>query len=279
MKNFLAAFAIIGGAISSPALATDRCAINDLSIRQVGDTTYSPTGQPARLQLQIDLVRDCDLDTLDIGSESSTFTLAGPGGALVGQTIGGGAGEVTQNLFRVSPGRLQQLKRNGSLTIDLLQIRPGQFVERGVYTVSLQLTVNGTTAPGFIAALTIEPAIQLLGNAANGRMRVDLGELSKGAAVTTNILYRSNSSMTVQLVSDNGGRLIHRADPQLGAVPYELRVADSIANPGSGSASVPVAFSEARVSRLPVTITVEPAPNRLYAGEYNDVLTFEFTAN
>lgn len=277
MRYTTLAAALCAG-LAVPSEAED-CAPADIAIRQVGDVVYLPSGPASQVQLELHLLTDCELDSLDIVPEFATFLFRSDRDALEGRVLQVGAGSGGPSRYRLSTQSLNDLEAGRVVLVELLQFDRGRFVHAGTYSASLQLEVNGDVAPALIAIMQVEPVVEFLKAAANGSIDVNLGELSDGSYAETEIIYRSNSPMSVSVVSENAGALVQRTDPGLPRVEYEIQVNGQVTSLSGAPAIIALDQTRAAVSRLPVAVRVPVPAQSLYAGQYADTVTFNFTAD
>ncbi|MEE4213079.1 MAG: hypothetical protein V2I43_27855 [Parvularcula sp.] len=276
MKQLASLLVGIAAFLAAPASAAD-CTASDLRIRQLGDMSYRANEPPPQLQLELELVTDCHLRSLDIAPELPVFQFRSGSEVLPGRVIQVGAGSGGPSRYSLSSASIRDLMRGRTVLVDLMQFNRRAYVPAGVYSAQLRAVVNGESAPLFAAFIEVEPFVRFLGRASAGAFEVRLGELSQGARAQTQIVFLTNSALRLQVSSANGWQLRQREEPGLPPAGYDLWVSGRKVS-GSQDISTSVRSNRSRLVRLPVRIEVPRPTSGLYSGEYTDIVTFDFTA-
>ncbi|WP_448659878.1 hypothetical protein ACPVPU_05020 [Sphingomonas sp. CJ99] len=278
--GFIAAMLLLAAA--APATAQP-CSNGAVLASQIGLDQYDPASavNPV-MQLSLRLTDSgCRPLTVALTPQvESSFLVRGPGGILISRRVPSTAVEVN-NPVRTILNResVQTLAGGGTVTFDFLEFASGQFVQAGRYELVLDVNVNGRTSTTITLVIDVAPALQILGDASVGTIELDLGNVDGGGIGRKSIFYRSNTRLSLDILSDHGGRMRHSLGEQFGYLPYTLRVDGQIARP-TPSASVPLGTPGGRPGLNEVSLLVTTPPAReAFSGRYVDVLTFSFTAD
>lgn len=262
----------------APASAA-RCDSYDVRASQTGSNSYDP----ALVLPTLVTVNIASIDRTDRGCTSAAVTLTSVDGRPI--ELINGATRLTGRLVRsnrVGALRPESVSINGNgrndildggMELDFLEIDAGQFVPAGTYRADLIVTVgNGAPVP-FGVELTVAPSIRFVDT---GTRDLSLGEVSNGAAISSNFAYRTNAMVSVIARSDNGGTLLHERGSAYGRIPYRARLGGQLLDLVSPT-PVTIAAAGTGVRMETLLVEVDPQTGR-YAGRYRDTLTLEFTA-
>ena len=163
---------------------------------------------------------------------------------------------------------------------------PGQFVGSGSYdgqlAIDLAEDLDGTLEPEDRRDVPVRATagsgarISFVG-AVGRRQTVDFGELTDGKSSAPVFLdVRSTSDYEIRLTSEEGGRLVQRADGELWSVPYSTAIDGSTVNLSNDNAAGR-RFSgptDPAGHRMPLTFELGSVGNQR-AGSYRDRITIE----
>lgn len=262
----------------SAAFAQD-CTSGAIDARQVGADDYDPNDlSRGVVRISLRLVEDCKLTNLRIvPRDSNKFELASAG-AILQSILATGPQIDARNPSQVvvSPFTRRDLEDGDEITLDLLNLEPGQFVRTGSY----QLTIDFVSGPEVLGTLVlnmvVSPTVRLVGESEGGNIDVDLGRLNDGVSTQRSVYFRTNAQVTLQVISDNGGTLVHERGAQFGSIAYASSLNGSTINTSSPT-SVSVPSIAGQLTETVVGIEVAPVPSA-FAGVYLDVITLSFTA-
>lgn len=273
----LLALASAGGAAASP------CHLLPLALEQEIVTTYDARdGRPARVQtvLEIDgpMPEHCAEPVIAIRTTDGTRPrLANGGGVLRAHFFRSDSSMQARTdgvaLTRQAVARLLDERR---LTLELVEIEPGQFVWPGIYSAAFTVSVDGAPgAPQQIGAEAV-PVIALVNGTSSTPTTLEFGILTPGKTVATSFFFRSNAAIRITAFSENGGRLLHETDARLTPIPYtaelngrELRLgSEETLDLGGSPNAVQTARLVFRVGQF----------SGAFAGIYRDVVELRLTA-
>lgn len=253
-----------------------------LSAFQTGERTYDPAdSRPLVLTIQIERMahnagRAFDDDNIEIRSLSGdAIVLRGSTGQVEARSVRSRGLVQAGSGFTLDAGSNREWASSGRVSLQLLEIQPGQFLAPGEYWADLVVSSGGRPAEAFRIGLTVVPSIALLSG--DGDQNLSLGDITDGSRITADFLYRTNASVTLSATSESQGELTHQRGSNYGSVPYvawfngqklDLKGAAALALPRGGASE--------RMGRL----DIEVMPQRLaVAGLYRDVLRINLTAN
>lgn len=271
-------FAMLLLILPSAVMAQD-CSSGAVDARQVGTDDYDPSDLvQSVVRLSLRLTDDCDLAELRIvPRDSNVFTLVSAGATL--QSVQSDAPEArARNIseFQVTPLVIERLKNGDEVSLDLLDLEPGQYVQSGNYQSSIDLVANGRTVGTILINVLVSPTVRLLGAAEAGNIDLDLGRLNDGVTAQQSIYFRSNAQVTLQITSDNGGKLVHERGTQFGSIPYVSSI-NGATIIGSSPANIPLGGFSGQLTEAVVGIEIAPVRSA-FAGIYRDVITLSFIA-
>jgi hypothetical protein len=277
MRNLT--LAILISLISALPAAAGECSDSSLTSRQVGPDAYDPAGlTDAIVQIALRLTEDCELTSATLAPRTeATFVLRGPRETLKSRRLSSNLLQnANQNRAILSRAALDKLESGEEVTIDLLEVRAGQFAPPGAYTLEIDVELGDQKAGVTPLAVQVQPAMQLVGEGAAGVLDVDLGDVRDGGEAERTLRLRTNTRLAVQIASEHGG-LRHLADPSLPLIPYSLLLNRSRVDPGS---LTPLKSAGVSAQLVPTTIAVivQPAVNA-FGGRYTDILTLSFVAD
>ncbi|TPG43578.1 hypothetical protein EAH79_07505 [Sphingomonas koreensis] len=260
------------------------CRGYDVSAAQSGAASYDPASV-ADMRIQLTLMTRST--ALDASCSSANISVAPRDGSRIRLTNGGDRldGDIVRAsdvgigspaLFRLTEAGRGRLVRNGRLTIDLLQISSGQFTGPGDYTVDLDVVVGDRPAVPVQLLVHVDPAIRFVGEAASGLKTLSLGDLERGANVSSAFLFKTNAAITVTARSEHGGNLQHELGASFGEIPYAGYYSGERLDL-KNARPITVRLSRAGLQQGDLRVVVLPQHGR-YAGAYRDVLTLDFTA-
>ena len=269
-----------GLALGSPAYAQD-CSASSVTAQQVGVDDYDP-GDVAQavVRLSVRLSDDCTPRSVEIRPRDTVqFELPGPSQALrLRQSDASETIAPTPSTTSLAQQSLQSLANSKEITFDFFDIDPGQFVIPGIYQTAINVFVDGELSSTEQIILRVSPILQLIGDAANGNIVMDLGDLSAGPNAQQSIYFRTNARVSLMITSDHGGAMQHELGSSYGSIPYDATINGIPVNPSSSPAIDITAVPGANLNQTIFGVSVPPAQDN-YAGRYTDVLTFNFTAN
>jgi len=278
-------YLIAGLALASCASTLNAmpCKDYEATAFQTGALTYNPAEDvivPVSIQLERigkDIDRSCTSVPVEITDQAGLrIELRNGATVLEARFIRSSDFEQpSDNLVRLTGKARRDLVENGRIAIDLLSVAPGQFVPPGEYASNLSLLVGSGPPTTFRVSIIVEPTIKLLTGGVTKQL--SLGDISGGSRVTSDFLYRTNSSVLVTAQSVNGGALVHEAGENFGRVKYEVRLNGYLLDlVGQAVTQLPLRSLDRQTGRLEVNVPPQPP---LFGGHYRDTLTITFVAN
>lgn len=275
---------IIGaGLLPATALQAGPCATYEADAVQIGERTYDPADLGFKV-VTIQLERNPE--QLDNACQSAEIEITEQTGYSI--TLRNGSNKLdtrfvrsprfaqpADNLIRLTGNARRDLLRDRVLLIDMLEAPAGQFVLPGEYSADLSMRVGSGLPVSFRVSLFVAPSVTLLDGGATRNL--SLGEVTDGGFISSDFLYRTNSSLLVTAFSDNRGALLHENGEAFGRIPYTARIDGKIIDlTGQSPVVLPYVDSRQRAGTLAVNVDPQPAA---FAGTYRDTLTITFTAN
>lgn len=270
--------ALVLAALAAPSAFAQTCTGEGLMAEQIGLDRYDPVSpERAVVRIALRLPQPCLLGGLALAPRTeATFVVRGPGGVLTSRQI------VSPDLIVTNPSRamldeeaLKRLSAGDTVVFELLDFPARQFVQAGNYALDLDLVVQERSVALLPLIIQVEPAVQLLNEAAGGAIDVDLGGIEDGAREERTLYFRSNTQLRLEVASEFGA-LQHDGGAQYGRIPYDLSInGAAVAGPGSTPrlANAPGEMLSARVE-----VAVAPVTSA-YAGRYTDILTINLIAD
>lgn len=254
-----------------------------VSLSQGRSEAYDPREQsPLRLPVQIRVgavPEGCERPRIRfLPTTGGQLDFAGPGGRLNGR-FARRTGDLRRdgNTARLTRPATERLLRTGSLEIDLAEILRGQYEAPGVYRKDVSVEIDGVLRGVFDLDVTVRPVIAFARGTSSRPVALDFAELEPGERVRTSFFFRSNATVEVTAISQNGGVLTNEANPALSPIPYEMAL-----NGRSVALTAPATLTvENRPGRQVFTGNLEltiGSFDRAWAGDYGDVLTLELRA-
>lgn len=177
---------------------------------------------------------------------------------------------------RLPIGANGEVSNSDALT---LGIEPGLATQSGEYLGRARVLVRFTddahvlAAPFDISAIVI-PSVGL---AAAGDMRLDLGEVRRGARAQTRFVAYANTDYELNIRSDNGWAI--RSGGASGpGIPYALSVSGREVRQDANDAQVPFHRPRSDGRRVHEMVVTVPSAHNALAGEYKDYVTIEISA-
>ncbi len=267
----------------APPASASPCHLLPLTLKQTISTTYDARdGRPARVQtvLEIDgpVPEHCVEPLIAIQTTDGTRPRLSRGGTELRASFvpGEGSMQVRNDGVVLTRPAVEELLDKRRLTLELVEIEPGQFVWPDTYSAAFTVSIDGVPgAPQQIGAQAV-PVIVLVNGTSSTPTALEFGILSPGKTVSTSFFFRSNAAIRITALSENGGRLLHETDAKLTPIPYtarlngrELRLgAEETIDFGGGPSVVQsgkLVFSVGQFSRA-------------FAGIYRDVFELRLTA-
>ena len=270
--------ALLASVAPLPAFAS--CATYGAQVTQTTGASYNPA-ELTDLFVNISLnapsnpASDCASTPVVIASRGGVISLSNGASALNFLLVSSSATDgVTSSTFNLSSGGESDLVRTGNLSLPFLKLLPGQFVQPGEYTADLQLQVGDGAPVLFAIAVRVEPAMRFI-SGSGGTTSLSLGEVTAGAQITDQFFYRTNSALSVSVLSENHGVLVHSLGKGFGEIPYAAFLSGKPLTLSAPSV-VTLDLRNGPLQSEEMRVAVEPQPAR-YAGIYRDTLTLEFT--
>ncbi|MGJ3230907.1 MAG: hypothetical protein ACFE0P_03840 [Oceanicaulis sp.] len=177
--------------------------------------------------------------------------------------------------FRLTNQARRALGRGETIRFRLYRLPAAQFVDAGAYEQLLRFSA-GNTETVFPLEIAVSPALRFEGDSAAGVQTLDLGEISRGGRASSDFFFRTNAPVSVTLVSDNRGRLVHERGEDFGAIAYQASLSGAPVDlTGPGGAVVRGRFTAGGVQAGRLAVETGPA-RAAYAGRYRDVITLTF---
>jgi len=160
-----------------------------------------------------------------------------------------------------------------STTIQIVAVVPT------VLRLSLDFSQDGTTqVVGYIPG-----AETLRNNVSYSKNSGSRFEIKSGATVelgNAHLFSNLPSSYSVNVYSANGGTLRDASGAASGAIPYQLRLGDTISSARGGMFSFVTSGKSSKYSApLQVALTIPSVPQTTASGFYSDQLMFSVSAN
>lgn len=279
--------ALIGLAFCTVPASSFACSNFDLEVTQTGVQNYNPNAiSPTLVQIELNLLNGpaentCTSKRIDIISETAGGIRNFKNGAYVlpGMTPSNSSTLATysEGGIRLTENAVAQLVSTGSLVFEYTLIPAAEYVPAGRYMNLLSLQVDSNPVTSFQTEITVEPAMRLLGDVADGQGTLDFGVVQDNAEVSSVFLYQSNTDLNVRATSDNRGALVHERGGSYGQIPYNVYINNSpIASNGSQLQNLNPNVGERSLGTINVKI---PSVGKPSAGSYSDVLTLSFSAS
>ena len=280
IKHFITGLAL--ASIGSAALAMP-CSDYDAAAFQTGEQSYDPAENvvlPVSIQIERvgdDLDRRCIRVPVEITDQAGLrIQLRNGASTLRARFVRSSAfAQPGDNLVRLTGQARRDLVVNKRTGFDLLSVLPGQFVPPGEYAANLNLQIGAGPPASFRVGIMVEPSIKLLTGQAT--QQLSLGEIGNGSRVSSDFLYRTNSSVAVSARSANNGALVHEAGESFGRVEYLATLnGDRLDLTGQAINQLMPRSMRRQAGKLEVTVPPQPP---LFGGTYRDTLTISFVAN
>lgn len=274
-------------ALALPAEAQTSCAGSwDIDVRDHGGMQQGSAGPVTWLRAEV--VLDEQL------SNCAAFLLIGPGNSTLWWIESGSQRlrvepyDARRNpLYIAEDGRgwVLPLQGDGLLHTFLLRVENPQATRPGLFQGIIQSEAwrsrtdkQPTSQQSSLIEMVVEPYVALYfdGEAGTGTgsyFRVDLGELRTGAASQFDMFINSNSNVTLEVESENNGRLVHDMD-RSHSIPYEFALESRYLDLRSVSV-LELTNQQQGDWRIPVRVSVPFVSRTARAGQYSDVISID----
>lgn len=218
------------------------------------------------------------------------FHLAGSGGATLewrfrdSASSSAHAGEAGPFVAHVAGGDAEEIAIP-------IAAPAGQIVPRGAYTTDLEIRAEDAAgAPVDVRranpSITADVSARVLMSISGVRWGprglapagIDFGQLETGETGRVFVNVWANSSVTVMLSSQNGGRMLNLENPALPGIDYAARFDGAAVSLASGAILQRAPPLRTEGASYELAITVGDVSNR-YAGRYQDIISVTVNEN
>lgn len=289
MTGLFAALAIQGAPPFDPPRGPNppggACGGITLSVNDGGSGIYdpaSPASEPIRITVRAanaPLEAECASVPVAIratggpGAGQFPLRLSGTSDRLQARAQYVNASQAGNRLELTAQAR-SRLAAGESVEVDLGEILAGQYAAPGSYTAEIEVAAGDSVAP-FTVTKTVIPSMRFV-NERGGPVPLDLGDPTRGPQTASDqFMFRTNTSLSFRLHSDNDGRLVHESGDGLSSVPYTVTLNGRPVQLGGADITMNYTAGQGvRTGRLQVDVA---HTDSLYAGRYRDTLVMSVT--